>query len=127
MEQPTSKDFLFLGKLKKKFTDMNFFAKADLALGGNKNGWVMLVYILSSLGFFCRQITQFPKVKLNIANIQWDVFVASMIFGLAVLPFFIKQVNKVIEEPGLQQILSAFGVGFFMDFTTNAIINFYFK
>ncbi|MVT40223.1 hypothetical protein GO495_06495 [Chitinophaga oryziterrae] len=85
------------------------------------------MYLLSSLGIFCRQITQLPKVKINMANLQWDVLIASFIFGLAVLPYIIKSINSVNSKAGLRQILAAFGVGFFMDFTTNAVINYYFK
>lgn len=127
METNTTNEKIPVGLvIKDYFTQLNF-RDEDQQLGAKENWLTLGVYALASLGIFCRQITQFPKVKVNFANLQWDVLAASFIFGLAVLPFFIKRVNALNSEPGLHQILTAFGVGFFMDFTTNAIINFYFK
>lgn len=114
-------------KLKDYFLTLGYYGGEPLGgLGGN-NVITLGIYVLASLGIFGRQITQFPKVRLNIANIQWDVLVASFIFGLAILPFFIKRVNAVVKRAGFEQVFTAFGIGFFVDFTSNAIINFYFK
>ena len=125
---PNKKEKIPLGlRVKHYFTQLNFYSDRQ-ALGKDENNWLTIgIYLLASLGIFCRQITQFPKVKLNLTNLQWNVLVASFIFGLAVLPYFIKSVNAVNSKPGLRQVLTAFGIGFFMDFTTNAVINYYFK
>lgn len=125
----TNEDTLTFGqRVKYYFTELEFYQdQQPLGVNDNKILYTIAVYLLASLGIFGRQITNFPKVKINFANLQWEVLAASFIFGLAVLPFFIKRLNSINSDPGFQQILAAFGIGFFMDFTTNAIINFYFK
>jgi hypothetical protein len=128
MEPRNNNDSISFGlRIKHYYTQLNFNDDKQM-LGPSNETWLSVaIYGLASLGIFCRHITQFPKVKINFANLQWSVLAASFIFGLAVLPFFIKRVNAVNSTPGIHQIITAFGVGFFMDFTTNAIINFYFK
>jgi hypothetical protein len=127
----TTDNVSFLAKVKYYFTELEFYqTKKTLGVGelhDKKILWTLLVYLLASLGIFSRQITNFPKVSINFANLQWNVLITSFIFGLVALPFFIKRVNAVNSDPGFTQILSAFGIGFFMDFADNAIINYYFK
>jgi hypothetical protein len=128
----SNSEMTFGNRVRYYFTNFEFYRGQDrLPLGGDifekKVLWTISVYLLTSLGIFCRQICNFPKVSINLANVQWNVLVASFIFGLALLPFFIKQVNRIDSKPGLPQVLTAFGVGFFVDLASNAIIGFYLK
>ena len=123
-------------KIIQYFTRMEFY-RGTLGNSGTANLkqnteakaslWTMAVYVLASLGIFCRQITEFPKrVGIHFANLQWNVFFASLILGFALLPHIIRIVNKSDKDkPGFRQTISAFGVGFFIDFTTNGVIHYY--
>lgn len=123
------------------FTRLEFYqgtlgSSGETRLSKNDEGkaflWTLAVYFLLSAGIFCRQITNFPKsVHLNLANLQWDVVVASLIFGLAYLPQVIRKLNeernKKKKMQKWPQVLSAFGIGFFIDFASNGVIHYYFK
>lgn len=106
--------------VKSYFTDLYFY-RDEMHLGSSDKviWWTLLMYFLDTLGVFCRQITNFPKVSLNLSNLQWTVFFASLIFGFAILPLAIRKINLKKQDPSLVQVLSAFSIGFFMDFTTN--------
>jgi hypothetical protein len=118
-------------ELKYHFTELNFFYK-EMHLGpdiqNKKTKWLIIVYMLLSLGIFGRQITQFPKVDLNFNNITWSILATSFIVGFAILPYVMRRIsNKNQGKPGIEHILGAFGLGFFMDFASQQLITLIFS
>ena len=79
-------------------------------------------YLLLSLGIFARQITAFPKVDINTANIRGAVLLASFIIGLALFPPMMRFFNKKNKQPGFEHVILAFGIGFFVDLASGKVI-----
>ncbi|WP_343670488.1 hypothetical protein [Chitinophaga sp.] len=110
------------------FGDMGFYPDARFngrKILQKKMNWTIAVYILVSLGIFCRQITNFPKVTMNMDNFKWNVFFASLIFGFAILPAVMKRISHRRRTPSLEHILTAFGIGFFIDFANSQLIKYF--
>lgn len=108
------------------FLEMNFFYQ-EIHFGpdiqNKKTKWLIIVYLLLSLGIFGRQITQFPKIDLNFSNITWSVLATSFIVGFAILPYIMRRISKKNNgKPSIEHILAAFGLGFFMDFASQQLI-----
>jgi hypothetical protein len=118
----------YAASLSNYFTDMGFYHNQK-ALGrsllNKKARWTIVVYLLVSLGIFCRQITSFPVVDLNPANIKVSIFLASMIIGFAILPYVMRRISKNKPNPSLEHTLSAFGIGFFIDLASSQLIRFF--
>ncbi|MBL7733596.1 MAG: hypothetical protein JNM88_20670 [Chitinophagaceae bacterium] len=110
------------------FTELGFFQN-DVVLGRSvirkKTKWVIIVYILLSMGIFSRQITNFPIVDINFSNLRWPVFFASLIIGFAILPYIMRRITARRPTPGLEHTLSAFGMGFFIDFASSKLIAYF--
>jgi uncharacterized membrane protein YczE len=83
----------------------------------------IVVYILLALGIFCRQITKFPIVDLNLENIRWSVFFASLIIGFALLPPVIRWLNRGGRRLSAIQVITAFSIGFLIDLSSQLITN----
>ena len=101
------------------FTELDFYYK-EIVLGKSifkkKKLWVIIVYMLLSIGIFSRQITKFPQIDLNLNNLRTSVFLASLIVGFAVLPLVIKRLNKITKgKPKIEHIMWSFSMGFFID------------
>jgi prepilin signal peptidase PulO-like enzyme (type II secretory pathway) len=82
---------------------------------------VITVYVLLACGIFCRQITQFPIVDLNVANVRWSVLIASFIIGFALLPPVMRWINRGGKELGAIQVITAFSIGFLIDLSSQLI------
>jgi hypothetical protein len=87
----------------------------------NKAAPAIVVYVLLALGIFCRQITKFPVVDLNVENIRWSVFLASLIIGFALLPPVIRWINRGGKKLSAIQITTAFSIGFLIDLSSQLI------
>jgi hypothetical protein len=83
----------------------------------------LMSYVLLSLGLFARQITSFPHVDINFTNLRWPVLAASFIIGLALFPPIMRFVNKRRQKPGIEQAITAFGVGFFVDLANGTLFH----
>jgi len=107
------------------FTDLNFFWN-ELTFGPTlsrkRSLYAAASYILLSLGLFSRQITDFPNVDIKFANIRWPVLLASFIIGLALFPPMMRYLNKKNTKPGMEHVVLAFGLGFFVDLASGKII-----
>jgi hypothetical protein len=129
MYNKTSKSTSIFSRLKSYFIEMDFYYNEQI-LGSsfieNKKKWTVAVYALTCAGIFCRQITNFPKVDINFNNLKWTVFIASLIFGFAILPVVMRWISSKNPKPSFEHVISAFGIGFFVDFTDN-VIKSYFK
>jgi len=107
------------------FKDMGFYRDVKTfgpSIRQKRMKWTAIVYVLLSLGIFSRQITNFPKVSMNYANLNFSVFFASLIIGFAILPYVMRKLTKKAPKPGLEHTLSAFGIGFFIDLASSEII-----
>lgn len=106
------------------FSDLGFYHDKQV-LGRStlqkKYIWTIIIYLLLATGIFARQITQFPKVEINVNNLRWSVFFASMIFGFAILPYVMRRISKNRPNPSIEHTLSAFGIGFFVDFANTQL------
>jgi len=110
------------------FKDMGFFHNEEYLgprLIQKKTRWTILVYVLVSLGIFCRQITNFPTVSMNMTNFNFSVFAASMIVGFAILPYVMKKISRKKPKLSYEHTLSAFGIGFFIDLTNSILLKFF--
>ena len=109
--------------MRKYFLDLGFFpAYADLDLGTSvihqRMIWTFAVYIMTALGIFCRQYTDFPKVATHLDLMKTPVFVGSFIVGLALLPlpmYWFNRGKKRGSKPNWEQVILAFSFGFFVD------------
>lgn len=113
-------------ELRHYFFEMDFYYQ-EMYLGPDvkrkKTKWLIIVYLLLSLGIFGRQITQFPKIDLNFGNITWSVLATSFIVGFALLPYVMRRISKRNNgKPTIEHILGAFGLGFFMDFASQQLL-----
>ncbi|HEX8456370.1 MAG TPA: hypothetical protein VF656_03530 [Pyrinomonadaceae bacterium] len=108
------------------FTNFEFYwdrRTFGASLQRKRKAWTLAVYILLSLGIFSRQITAFPKVDINIANVRVPVLAASFIIGLALLPPVMRWISKKVKQPKWEHVLSAFSIGFFIDLTNDVLIS----
>lgn len=85
--------------------------------------WTLLVYILLSLGIFSRQITAFPKVDIDFANLRLPVLAASFLIGFALLPPVMRWISKKVKRPTWEHALAAFSIGFFIDLSNQILIS----
>lgn len=107
------------------FTDLNFLWDEHTfgpTLSQKRALYAAAAYVLLSLGLFARQITAFPQVDINAANIRWPVVLASFIIGLALFPPIMRFFNKKDKKPGFEHVVLAFGIGFFVDLASGKII-----
>jgi len=106
--------------LKRYFLNFGFYPQV-VELGGTaeaKRGiWTLISYAMLSGGIFCRQcISLIPRpLKFELANLQGSVLVASLIIGLALLPPWMRWLNRRRIQPGWEHVLWAFSFGFFVD------------
>jgi len=109
------------------FDDLGFFGD-DVQLGGSlvrrTRLWTLSCYLLLCLGIFLRQVTKFPRVDLDFANIRISVAVASLIIGLAIFPPVIRWLNRRRKHPGVEHALLPFSIGFFVDLSSATLSNF---
>lgn len=106
----------------KYLLDLRFFqGETTLGATSRRMQWTLAVYFVLVAGVFCRQITAFPKVDMNLDNLRWGVLAASFILGLVVLPPVMRFLNGKRRTPGFEHILSAFGVGFLIDFSSKVL------
>jgi len=114
--------------VKDYFEDLGFY-RNEINLGASikqkRLQWTAIVYGLLSSGIFCRQVTNFPKVTMNFLNFNLSVFLASMIIGFAILPYIMRKITKNRPKPGLEHTLSAFGMGFFIDFASSSLLRYF--
>jgi hypothetical protein len=110
------------------FQDLGFY-RNEVNLGpsirAKRNKWTAIVYALLVTGIFGRQITNFPKVSMNFHNLNFSVFFASLIIGFAILPYVIRKITASNPKPALEHTLTAFGIGFFIDFASSALLGFF--
>jgi hypothetical protein len=107
------------------FSDLNFLWDQHTygpTLSQKRAAYAAGSYLLLSLGLFARQITAFPKVDINCANIRWPVLLASFIIGLALFPPIMRFFNKKNKKPGFEHVVLAFGIGFFVDLASGKVI-----
>jgi len=107
------------------FTDLNFLWDEHTfgpTLSQKRALYAAGSYIFLSMGLFARQITAFPRVDINATNIRWPVLIASFIIGLALFPPIMRFFNKKDKKPGIEHVILAFGIGFFIDLASGKII-----
>jgi hypothetical protein len=100
------------------FLDLGFWPRRvelGQSLVGARGRWTLASYGLLTLGLFARQWTAFPAVRLDLANFNVSVFLASVVIATAIFPPFMVWFNRKVEEPGWPQVLWAFSFGFFVD------------
>ncbi len=111
------------------FSDLSI-VQSPLTFGpgrtARKNFWTIACYLSFIIGIFARQITQFPKVQMNLGNINIPIIVASVIIGLAFFPFIVRLIIKLAknlesfrnnssESLNMIHVLCSFSWGFFID------------
>ncbi len=104
------------------FTNLEFYAdRTDLgsALQRRRNWLSVLMYVLLSLGIFAHEAVNIQSVSFKV--VHWTTLGASFVIGLALLPPIIRWLNKRRKEPSLEQALTAFSVGFFVDLSSKEI------
>ena len=110
------------------FKEMGFY-RNEISLGPSirqkRMRWVGIVYLLLSLGIFGRQITNFPQVSMKFFNLNGSVFFASLIIGFAILPYVMRKITKRKPKPGIEHTISAFGIGFFIDFASSELLRYF--
>jgi hypothetical protein len=105
------------------FSNLEFLPDT-IALGASRGraAWTWGAYLLFSAGIFARQITDFPTVDLDLTHLQWSVLAASFIIGLAVFPPIMRWLNRSRRHPGWEHVITAFGVGFFLDLSNAEVL-----
>lgn len=84
------------------FTDLSFYTRSTLGVSeaAKRQLWLVACYIAFGLGVFCRQVvnlTKFPSVDIEPANLRWSAFAASFIVGLAIFPLLVRYVRRLAD------------------------------
>jgi hypothetical protein len=109
--------------MRKYFLDLGFFPSYDdLDLGTSvihqRMVWSLVVYVMTTLGIFCRQYTDFPRIVTHLDRIEGPVILGSFVIGLALLPlpmYWFNRGKKRGSKPDWKQVILAFSFGFFVD------------
>jgi uncharacterized membrane protein YczE len=105
------------------FLDLEFFPdKIDFGeLKGTRLRWTLSAYGLLALGLFCQQLIDLRQIPITVKleNVHWGVFIASLVVAVALLPPFMRWLNKRHKNPSFIHVLWAFTVGFFVNLSTN--------
>src|ERR1051326_6911537 len=107
------------------FTDLGFLgSREQIELGPTVTQlrllWTAGVYVLSSLGIFCRHYIDLPHLRLQ-APFSASVLAASFIVGLALLPLPMKWFNSKRAKPNWEHVLFAFSFGFFIHLASTGL------
>jgi|SRR5271170_5998888 len=106
------------------FTNLEFYpAATELGSGPiqrKRNLLTVLMYILLSLGVFAHEAVSLVPVSFR--PVGWSTFAASFVIGLALLPPAIRWINGRKHNPSWQQVITAFSIGFFIDFSSKALL-----
>lgn len=102
------------------FTDLSFYTRTTFgpSEAAKRRWWLVACYLTFGLGVFCRQIidlSKFPRVEIDRANLLFSTFAASFIVGLAIFPFLVRYVRKFAdhvfpEEDKVDQAIDDSGV-----------------
>ncbi len=84
------------------FTDLSFYTRSTLGVSeaSKRQLWLVACYLAFGLGVFCRQVvnlSKFPSVDMEPANLRWSAFAASFIVGLAIFPFLVRYVRRLAD------------------------------
>jgi hypothetical protein len=85
--------------------------------------WSLTAYLLLVLGLLgqqCVNLTNKP-IRLSLASLEWPVFAASAVVGVALFPLFMSWFNKKLRQPSWEHVLWAFSFGFFVNLSSNLI------
>jgi hypothetical protein len=121
-----------LDGLSQYFLNLGFYpGQAELGedLQWQRLAWSLAAYALLVLGLFGQQAVNLTNrpIQISMANLQWQVFAASAIAGLALFPPFMSWFNKKRHEPSWEHVLWAFSFGFFVNLSSNLIWKGFFK
>jgi hypothetical protein len=124
----------FNQRFRTHFFDLNLFQHT--VLGGfqstKRNLWLFGCYIFFVLGILSRQlVVQKETHSVNVANFNFSTLLASFIIGLAVFPFAIRIIARIVKrifeiEPLKQpkrkvegfniiHLAASFGIGYFFN------------
>ncbi len=89
-------------RLRFYFTDLSFYTRTVLGPDEQRKRqlWLIGCYVAFAAGVFCRQIVilkDFPTVNLDTSRLTPSVLVGSLIVGLAIFPFVVRQVRKLAD------------------------------
>ena len=89
-------------RLRIYFTDLSFYTRTVLGADEQRKRqlWLIGCYVAFAAGVFCRQIVilkDFQTVNLDTSRLTPSVLVGSMIVGLAIFPFVVRQVRKLAD------------------------------
>jgi hypothetical protein len=115
-----------MNSLSKYFLNLGFYS-GQIELGRDlqqrRLAWSLSAYgllVLGLLGQQCVNLANKP-IQFSVANLQWPVFVASAIAGVALFPPFMFWFNKKRHQPSWEHVLWAFSFGFFINLSSNLI------
>lgn len=84
------------------FTDLGFYTRTVLGADEQKKRqlWLIGCYVAFAAGVFCHQIVvlkDFTMVNLDTSRLTPSVLVGSLIVGLAIFPFVVRQVRRLAD------------------------------
>ena|SRR5258708_5440112 len=107
------------------FTNFEFYSDETIlgpSLQTKRSVWTLCVYLLLCAGILCRQGTVLNPLGMDFSKFSWSVFLASCIVGLAILPPVMRWISGKTRVPSWEHAISAFGIGFFVDFSSAKIL-----
>lgn len=109
--------------VKRYFTNLEFYPRGT-ELGyrtqRKRNILTAAMYVLLSAGIFAHEAVSLAP--LGFRPVHASTLAAAFIAGLALLPPVVRWVNLNTEKPGILQVIAAFSIGFFLDFSSKAVI-----
>ena len=103
-------------------------ARVPLALGKPSKSsaarirWDLVTWGLLAVGIFIRQGMVLPALDWKIQRLTLGSFLASAAISLAILPMFMRWVNRKRAKPGLAHVATPFAFGFFLDLTRVSVL-----
>jgi hypothetical protein len=107
------------------FTNLEFYSDEVVfgpSLQRKRALWTLAVYLILCAGILARQVTTLVPLNFDPTKFSWGVFAASIIVGLAILPPVMRWISGKKRVPSWEHVLSAFGIGFFIDFSSAKIL-----
>jgi hypothetical protein len=115
-----------LNSVSQYFLNLGFYSgRIELGPGLQRQrlAWSLSAYVLLVLGLLGQQCVNLiiKPIQLSVTNLQWPVFAASAIVGVALFPPFMLWFNKKLNKPSWEHVLWAFSFGFFVNLSSNFI------